>query len=1053
VNQQHTPPPRNTDTTLAANSGGTGVSPVSRSRATEAMMRIASAVSRSRAGRPCHQISLQSDTTPPNTNPCKAATSGRGPATSRFRRAFTLAALLASLALPSHFAAAQSAPTEDQALSAREQRLRDTQRSREDEQAEQVFRTAETTYLVGELERAVELYRSILTKSPNSSFVLRARARMADCAFESKQYDEAITLYRKAGDLVGTATVNEERDAAIRSAYMVGQTYLTQAQYPQAFAAFRKFIDQHGDHPLANYAYKGIGDGHLAMQQYQQALQSYRMVGTVLTEQDAGRKRIAPGARLYVRVNDADVNVSDVPRPIAVVIRTATGDVERVIVPPLGMRQPTFLTSVPTTLGNPRLSGAIADIYSDTIDAQIAAGLTEAARLRADGDKKRQEAFELERSARSGAGDPAGVEKARAAAAAEADQLVKAADAKQAATLQAVDKAYAAMETLLTGWSPDDALPAVRQRLKEQIDQPQAAPTISANAAQGPIALTGDGEDIDPLLRQGNASDETDVTLSTQSGGLTQTDIDRVRVDTADAATTLDTVTRRRLALSMWTQALLRQFQQIEIGGNDRITITYIDAIGPDGPYVGAEGQRIDTLEVASDARIAMLTADGNDLIQNAVLGSTIKLRVEDLDRDVTPNRDSVTAVLAVLPAVLTDTLATIKAEEAAQAKVDERGTPGLVSTNDAAEAVKEPLTPDNVPHATVTLTETGEHTGIFELNLALTETGATIGDTPLPMSPGTRLRLAYQDAKALTTEDGFVLATLVETVESRGGDALAVRFRDSRLDLEAKLQEAVAAGELGKIYLDLGLVARGRAYLAGAQRSCAEVAAAAPKSKLGEDALYHAFRIYFYADLLDDAVAAARLLMSRYPGSEYVDDAMLQIGKVSFERGSRTLADAMNRTQASEAQVDLRRAVGQFDQLVNQYPESELAPEALFYAGQAKIALGQTGLDSFERLAKSYPDSGFASRGLIRAADYYIGVGDYHRAQEYCNRVLIDYPDSPQLGRVLLHRGVCQAKLGQNGDALQSFYRVLEEHPGTDLSKTAQQYINFLNRRSGGEQ
>src|SRR5690606_3970040 len=159
-----------------------------------------------------------------------------------------------SLALPSAFA--QSAPTEDQALSAREQRLRDSQRSREDEQAEQVFRTAETTYLVGELERAVELYRSILTKSPNSSFVLRARARMADCAFERKQYDEAITLCRKAGDLVGTATANEERDAAIRSAYMVGQAYLTQAQYPQAFAAFRKFIDQHGDHPLANYAYK-----------------------------------------------------------------------------------------------------------------------------------------------------------------------------------------------------------------------------------------------------------------------------------------------------------------------------------------------------------------------------------------------------------------------------------------------------------------------------------------------------------------------------------------------------------------------------------------------------------------------------------------------------------------------------------------------------------------------------------------------------------------------------------------------------------------------------
>lgn len=989
-----------------------------------------------------------------STTSCTAACgrgTGRHITAHRLRKCLTLTALLASLAFPFSLAFAQDAPTEDQALSAREQRLRDSQRSREDQQAEQVFRTAETTYLVGELERATELYRSILTKSPNSSFVLRARARMADCAFESKQYDEAITLYRKAGDLVNTSTIEDERAASIRSAYMVGQTYLTQHQYPQAFAAFRKFIDQHGEHPLANFAYKGIGDGHLAMQQYQQALQAYRMVGTVLSDHDADRKRIAPGARLYVRVSDADVNVSDVPRPVEVVIRTASGDEERVTVAPLGMRQPVFLTSVPTTLGKTRHSGAIADIYGDAADRQLAANLTEAGRLRQDADRKRQEAFEFERSARSGAGDPAGIEKARAAAAAEADRLVKAADAKQTQALASVDQAYAAMEKLLATWSPDDSLPAVQARLKEQIDEPQK-PTISANAAQGPLQLNSDTDDIDPLLQQRAASDDTDATLNAQVGGMTQTDIDRVRVDASEATTTLDNVTRRRLALSLWSQALLRQFQQIEITGDDRITVTYIDAIGPDGPNTGDSAQRVDTLEIASDARIAMLTADGNDLIQNAVLGSTVKLRVEDLDRDVTADLDKVTAVLAIMPAEVKDALATIKAEEEAQARAVERGTPGSLVEVNAEELSKEPLTPPNVQSATLTLVETGEHTGVFELNLQLTDAGVVLGETTLPVSPGMRLRLAYQDAKAMTAEDGFVLATLVETVESRGGDALAVRFRDNRLDLEAKLQEAVAAGELGKIYLDLGLVARGRAYLASAQRSCAEVAAAAPKSKLGEDALYHAFRIYFYADLLDDAVAAARLLMSRYPGSDYVDDAMLQIGKVSFERGSRTLADAMNRTQTSEAQTDLRRAIGQFDQLVQRYPESVLAPEALFYAGQAKISLGQTGLDSFERLAKEYPDSGFASRGLIRAADYYIGVGDYHRAQEYCNRVLIDYPDSPQLGRVLLHRGVCQAKLGQNGEALQSFYRVLEEHPGTELSKTAQQYINFLNKRSGGD-
>ncbi|HEY8668771.1 MAG TPA: tetratricopeptide repeat protein, partial [Tepidisphaeraceae bacterium] len=110
----------------------------------------------------------------------------------------------------------------------------------------------------------------------------------------------------------------------------------------------------------------------------------------------------------------------------------------------------------------------------------------------------------------------------------------------------------------------------------------------------------------------------------------------------------------------------------------------------------------------------------------------------------------------------------------------------------------------------------------------------------------------------------------------------------------------------------------------------------------------------------------------------------------------------------------------------------------------------GQTGLDTFEQLAKQYPDSGFASRGLIRAANYYVSVGDYRRAQEYFGRVLIDYPDSPQLGEVLLYKGVCQYKLGQSADALQTFYQVTEDHSGTDLAHTAQKYINFINQKHG---
>ena len=81
------------------------------------------------------------------------------------------------------------------------------------------------------------------------------------------------------------------------------------------------------------------------------------------------------------------------------------------------------------------------------------------------------------------------------------------------------------------------------------------------------------------------------------------------------------------------------------------------------------------------------------------------------------------------------------------------------------------------------------------------------------------------------------------------------------------------------------------------------------------------------------------------------------------------------------------------------------------------------------------------------------LDLGDYGRALEYLGRVIVDYPDSPQLGDVLLYRGVCQMKLGQNPDALRTFYQVSEEHPGSESASKAQQYIESINQKPAKQQ
>jgi TolA-binding protein len=530
---------------------------------------------------------------------------------------------------------------------------------------------------------------------------------------------------------------------------------------------------------------------------------------------------------------------------------------------------------------------------------------------------------------------------------------------------------------------------------------------------------------------------------------LSESDVDKIRISASEKPTVAENVDQRLSAVSVWTRLLKRQFQRLELVGGDTIEIEYVDEIGPNGPQ---NVIRRDTVQVAADAEINFVTRDGQERVTQAVLGGAVLLRVEDLDRDLTDKPDTITVVLSALPKP--DTRASELREETRpkDAPTTQRSTPGELGGAGATTqpSQKLPLVPAGLPNIKVTLTETGPHTGVFERLVQTSPTGLESDGAKLPLEAGGQLRLAYEDAKAVRFPDGWVLAKTIECIPDAGGEALAVKFGQTYLDLQAKLKRAVAAGEVGKIYLDLGLVQRGKTYLASAQADCNEVARAAAKTALGEEALYHCWRIYFYAGLLDESVNAARALMGAYPLSDYIPDAMFAIGQVSLELGQRDVEEEKAAGRKPGMNRDLQRCVQELEELARRYPKSPRAPEGLFLVGQAKVAAGQSGLDVFERLAKQFADSAFAARGLAQAAEYYISIGDFRRAQDYFGRILIDYPDSPAMGDVTLKRGICQYKLGQMNEALASFYKVAEEHPGTDLAKQAQKHINYINQQRG---
>lgn len=109
-------------------------------------------------------------------------------------------------------------------------------------------------------------------------------------------------------------------------------------------------------------------------------------------------------------------------------------------------------------------------------------------------------------------------------------------------------------------------------------------------------------------------------------------------------------------------------------------------------------------------------------------------------------------------------------------------------------------------------------------------------------------------------------------------------------------------------------------------------------------------------------------------------------------------------------AQMDLKEqkfpeAVTAFDELINDYPESELAPEALsqlasiYQNKQIKSLSDKENLEKaiqlFKKLHDDYPESDYAPSGLFMAGFIYANeLHNYEAASAIYKQFLTEYPD-----------------------------------------------------------
>jgi tetratricopeptide (TPR) repeat protein len=538
----------------------------------------------------------------------------------------------------------------------------------------------------------------------------------------------------------------------------------------------------------------------------------------------------------------------------------------------------------------------------------------------------------------------------------------------------------------------------------------------------------------------------------------------------------------------------------LEVRGDDKVQITYVDAHTADRQFNQPRERQI---EVVGNAVVAAMDGAFKEPLQGVVLGRQLNVQVIDADKDLTDNPDQVKAVAALLrpksqeeidaetakaagakktdgeEEIKIDPLKEIDRVEVSlvEAKVENRlpgspdtepekhGTAAGAATAPTPKA-EEPPAPKNpgagapkdqgadaprspeAKAAKAAAPDDSIHSGVFRFVIPLVKAEQPVaGDASLQAMSGDVVRIVYLDER----HRGKGSRSVVAEVKCVDGDLGVLRVTrteigDQELLVKTKLKTASALTNIGNRYKEFGLKKNADAKYEEALQVCEEINELASQlgGRLLEETYVQLWRIYFEMDRLALAAAMAQRLQREFPGSAYVDDALLQLAEVARK------------------QQDFSRAIGIYERLVAM-KTSQLRGEAQFgiaqcYEEMAKAATGGGAVALFDRAFQEYkkvfdqfPDSGRVGEAVAKMANYYYQQKDYARAIDTFENVLSEHPDAQYLDVILFNYGRCLVRMNRFRDAKGRFDQLIANYPESVLAGDAKKISEKL-ASVGGE-
>ncbi len=469
----------------------------------------------------------------------------------------------------------------------------------------------------------------------------------------------------------------------------------------------------------------------------------------------------------------------------------------------------------------------------------------------------------------------------------------------------------------------------------------------------------------------------------------------------------------------------------LTVQGGEWITVTYIDGNTEEGDVDVKKTSRV---RIVSTGAVSITDGAYHRSVKGVFAGQPAYVKLTDLDLDSTPEADTVEVNITVEyePEEEENELASIEGIDVNELEAEEKEVEWLERTS-----------------LTITLTETGPHTGEFR--------GAfrpvLSGEPPegewdhVEVQANDRVRVHYLDETHLRSTTPVDREAMVTVVVGGSTEPQSIVSIANDADTQGRklLIEAQLLHRWGSIFKDVGL--EESAYMKAEEGlgKVDEIMKLTARQSISREILEQAFAVkwnlYLVQNELNAAIETCMALVRIFPDTDLVDLAFMNIARARAE---------------SDELSDKREALKVYDRVLD-LPESEQKAEARFRMGEVteEIIKMETkagtqpnlapAIGHYQRCADTYPNSPFAGDAYNKIINYHIGLRDYTRSVELMDRVVQDYPDAPWLDRVLLQWGVVAHRMGQVNVAKAKFLQVLEEYPNGPAAAKATQFINQL--------